>query len=139
LGSSKWYSGYSAQGYEHSPYYEDEDFEGYGKVGKSYPSTVTSGGLTTEVKGSYVPDTVIPTSREVKPFVKAAYNQWQRRGYAGIEQWVKDAPHKAAALISYWYDDVDGVTNLVEDDPDEAACWIADLFRTDSVTPSLLD
>ena len=124
-GSTWMYNGYSA-------YDEYEDDYGFATVGKSYAKEETQ-----VAKGEYIE--AIPTANEIKPFVKAAFNQWQRRGYAGIEQWVKDAPHKAAALIAYWYDDVEGITDLINDDPDEAACWIADLFRTDSIQPSMLN
>lgn len=104
---------------------------------------------TTEAKGSYVGGkdakskyTGLPkqtyTAAQISPYVKAAYNQWTRRGVPGVEQWVFDAPHKAAALLSYWYDDVDDVEELVDEFPDTAAEWISDLFSTDSITPSLL-
>lgn len=79
------------------------------------------------------------TSNQVAPMVRAAYNQWMRRGVAGIEQWVFDAPHKASALLSYWYEDVDGVEELVESDPISAAEWIEDLFTSDSIQPSMLN
>lgn len=119
-------------------YDEDEDYGyGYGKVGNSYPAEEK----VKEAKGSYVQDSSANppvTSAQVGRWVKAAYNQWERRGLAGIEQWVKDAPHKAANLLAFWYDDVDSIAALVDDDPEEAAIWIEDLFRTDSVTPSLL-
>ena len=118
--------------------YEDEDYGyGYGKVGSSYPVETK----TQEAKGSYVKDSSEnppATSAQVGRWIKAAYNQWERRGLAGIEQWVKDAPHKAANLLAFWYDDVESIAALVDDDPEEAAIWIEDLFRTDSVTPSLL-
>lgn len=118
---------------------EEEDYVyGYGKVGSSYPASQAK---TQEAKGSYVKDSSeIPpvTSAQVGRWIKAAYNQWERRGLAGIEQWVKDAPHKAANLLAFWYDDVDSLAALVDDDPEEAAIWIEDLFRSDSVTPSLL-
>lgn len=78
------------------------------------------------------------TEAQVRRFVRAAYNQWTRRSLAGVEQWVRDAPDKAAEVLAFWYSDVDDVEDLAYDDPDEAATWIEDLFRTDSVTPSWL-
>ena len=42
------------------------------------------------------------------------------------------------SVLAYWYDDVEGIEDMVNYDPDEAATWIADLFKTDSVTPSML-
>jgi hypothetical protein len=125
------YSGYRSR-------FMDDDYE-------DYYSSWRNG--TTEAKGSYVPEskskyTAIPkltyTSAQVSPYVRAAHNQWTRRGIAGVEQWVLDAPHKATALLSYWYEDIDGVEELVEDDPGTAAEWISDLFDTDSITPSLI-
>ena len=119
-------------------YEEEEDYAyGYGKVGGSYPVEEK----TQEAKGSYIADSsedVPITQAQLAKFVKAAYNQWERRGLAGIEQWVKDAPYKAAHLLAFWYDDIDSLASLVDDDPSEAAIWIEDLFRSDSVTPSLL-
>lgn len=132
-------SGRNHQAWWAGRYDEDEDYGyGYGKVGSSYPATQAK---TQEAKGSYVQDSgqdYPVTSAQVGRWVKAAYNQWERRGLAGIEQWVKDAPHKAANLLAFWYDDVESIASLVDDDPEEAAIWIEDLFRTDSVTPSLL-
>ncbi|HCK78723.1 MAG TPA: hypothetical protein DHW34_01765, partial [Actinobacteria bacterium] len=60
---------------------------------------------------------------------------------AGIENWIKAAPYKAAAIINYWYDDIGegyDLEEMVMQQPDEAAVWIEDLFRSDSVTPSML-
>ena len=122
---------------------EDDDYGahqgGYGKVGSSYPFTSQS--KTREAKGTYVSEVAEKeevTSRQVATMIRAAYNQWQRRGLAGIEQWVKDAPHKATAVLNFWYDDIEGIETLVDQDPDEAAAFIEDLFTTDSVTPSML-
>jgi len=114
-----------------------------------YPAGGISSTARTEAKGSYLgnngsksaskyPHRIL-TAAQVKPYVQAAYNQWTRRGVPGVEQWVFDAPHKAIALLSYWYDDLDDVEDLVEESPDVAADWIADLFKTDSITPSLID
>ena len=123
--------GYSRNGFEHSPYYEDEDFEGYGKVGKSYPVS-----QVTEARGEIIPSQM--TAEQIKPYVRACFNQYQRKGLTGIEQWVFDAPHKASALLAYWYDDIEGVDDLVMDDPETAAEWLLDLFETDSISPSLI-
>ena len=113
--------------------YEDEDFEGYGKVGKSYPvSTVDE---VTEVKGEVVNGGF--TSAQIKPFIRAAYNQFARQGLRGVEQWVLDAPYKAAALLAFWYDDIENIGDLVAESPEDAAEWITDLFETDSIAPSL--
>lgn len=136
-GYTNMYSGYG--GYRSR--FQDDEYEDY------YNSWQTS---TTEAKGSYVGSkssktkhTAMPkqtyTAAQIAPFVRAAYNQWSRRGEAGVEQWVFDAPHKAVALLSYWYDDVDDVEELVEDFPETAADWISDLFATDSITPSLIN
>lgn len=122
--SSSWYSrGFSNM----QPYYEDEDTEDLNQV--------------KEVKGSYVGNVQASqlSSSQIRPMVKAAFNSWSRRGIRGIEQWVVDAPHKAAAILGYWYDDITGVEELVADDPITAAEWIEDLFTTDSITPSLYE
>ena len=95
-------------------------------------------GKTYEAKGSWVKDEpTVPSQAVVRPYIKAAYNQWTRHGLAGIEQWIKDAPYKAAAVLSFWYEDP-SVEDFVEDDPEEAAVWIEELFTTDSVSPSML-
>jgi hypothetical protein len=123
--TSDWWAG---RGYYDSDIWfqpeEKEEAKGFGKVGKSYYS------------GSYQPESL--SAAQVKPMIKAAFNCWTRKGRAGIEQWIFDAPHKAAAVINYWYDDVPDIDQLINDDPEEAAVWIEDLFRTDSVTPSML-
>ena len=116
---------------------DDEDY--YSSYGSNWKKPET-----TEAKGSYAsgkdrskyPAKVL-TAAQVAPYVKAAHNQWTRRGVDGIEQWVFDAPHKAAALLSYWYDDLDDVAEMVEDFPETAADWISDLFATDSISPSM--
>lgn len=119
----------------------------YDSEADDYYASLTPAPRTNEVKGSYVgvktdkstyPAAVL-TSWQIKPYVKAAYNQWSRHGVAGVEQWVYDAPHKAAAVLGYWYEDMEEVDELVEDFPETAAEWIADLFATDSITPSLCD
>lgn len=109
--------------------HEEEEEASVASVGRSY-----------EVHGSWIDEDepIIPTNSQVRPYIRAAHNQWIRRGVEGIRQWVIDAPHKAAAVLNFWYDGDMGFDSLVEDDPDEAAVWIEDLFRTDSVTPSML-
>jgi hypothetical protein len=79
-------------------------------------------------------------ARQVKKYVKACHNQYARRGTAGIEQWVYDAPEKATRVLAYWYEDLDEIEllDLVRKDPDQAAAWIQDLFTSDSITPSWL-
>ena len=118
-------------------YYEEEDDFGFGttaKVGKSYPV----GTVADEPVGNIMPRHEI-TAEMVKPYVRACFNQYQRKGLTGIEQWVFDAPHKAAALLTYWYDDMAGgeMDELVAADPEQAAEWLLDLFETDSIAPSL--
>lgn len=138
---SQTYSPTGIYGNSWNGYYEDEDFEGYGKVGKSYPyqskTTTTTTTTTTEAKGYVVQEEL--TADQIKPYVRACFNQYQRKGLTGIEQWVFDAPHKAAALLTYWYDDLEGIENLVTDDPETAAEWLMDLFETDSIAPSLIN
>lgn len=117
---------------------------GTARVGKSYPvSTVQK---TVEAKGQTVADAgededlgVMELSpRTIRPFVRAMFNQWERRGVAGIKQWCLDAPHKAAAVLSYYYDDVEGIGEFAYNDPEEAAVWLEDLLMQESVTPSWL-
>ena len=107
---------------------------------KEEEATVASIGRSYSVHGQWVDEDepYIPSAREVKPYIRAAHNQWVRHGVAGIKQWILDAPHKAAAVLNFWYDDTAGFENLVEDDPEEAAVWVEDLFRTDSISPSML-
>lgn len=119
---------------------DDEDYY------SSYGTNFNPKSGTTEVKGSYVggrdltkyPPKIL-TAAQISPYVKAAYNQWTRRGEQGVEQWVFDAPHKAAALLAYWYEDIDDIGDLVETYPEIAAEWITDLFVTDSISPSLIN
>jgi hypothetical protein len=125
-------SGYGQAWHKGFQYENEVEFDepysttgGFGKVGKSY-----------EAKGEYIKADL--TAAQVKPMVKAMFNCYQRRGLAGIEQWVYDAPHKASALLTYWYDDIEDIGTLVDDDPIEAAEWLYDLSRTDSIQPSLL-
>lgn len=122
-GYTNMYSGYHRDWMDdYQDYGVYEHGAGFGVVGKKHKK----------------PQASVPTSAQVSTMIKAAYNQWVRRGLAGVEQWVYDAPHKAVSVLAYWYDDVEGIEDMVNYDPDEAATWIADLFQTDSVTPSML-
>jgi hypothetical protein len=138
-GYTNMYSGYGGS----RSHWADGD-EYYDNMYSSYGTNFNP--KTTVAKGSYVNDKsdakhelTTLTAAQVRPYVKAAFNQWSRRGVEGVEQWVFDAPHKAAALLSYWYDDVDDVFDMVEDFPETAAEWIADLFQSDSISPNLID
>jgi hypothetical protein len=93
--------------------------------------------LETELSDSTVTKV---TSHQLRKFVRSAYNQWLRHGLTGIEDWVCEAPSKAAQVLAHWYDDmeINEMIDLVHRDPDQAAEWIEDLFRSDSVTPSWL-
>lgn len=141
-------SGYGTKGYSSGR----EWWSGYGSYynGNVYASAydddyrpTTSGSLVTtkaqaqeEAEDGYV----LPECSEamLRKIVRAASNSWTRNGLAGIEQWVKDAPHKAAHLLALYYQDTDDMFALAHDDPEEAAVWIDDLFRTDAISPSLL-
>ena len=92
-----------------------------------------------DAQDSYAREVIDITPRDIQPMIRAAFNVWSRNGLAGIEHWCKQVPHKAAAILGYWYSDIDDLPALVADDPEEAAVWIEDLFRTDSVTPSMLN
>lgn len=133
-GYTNMYSNYPGYRSRYNGQVWDEEYEDYYSLSPK----------TTEAKGSYVGSKarglpkVTLTAAQIQPYVKAAYNSWSRRGIAGVEQWVYDAPHKAAALLEYWYDDLDDIADLVDEDPDGAAEFISDLFATDSITPSLL-
>lgn len=138
-GYTNMYSNYPGSRSRYNGYLYDEDYE-------DYYSSYGTNFKTNEVKGSYIKTPAtdkssypyeLLTAEKVKPYVKAAFNQWSRRGVQGVEQWVFDAPHKAMALLSYWYEDIDDIADLVEDDPLTAAEWISDLFSTDSISPSL--
>jgi predicted glutamine amidotransferase len=129
-GYTNMYSGYG--GYRSRFDDEYEDYYNYGidkttiAKGVSAKSTQVAALLTEK-----------PTAQQVRPFIRAAFNSWMRRGVAGIEQWVFDAPHKAAAVLSFWYDDVDDIEEMVNYDPEGAAEWISDLFATDSIAPNM--
>lgn len=139
-GYTNMYSGYGGYRSRYNGVMWEDDYEDqYGLNPK-----------TTEAKGSYVGGKtkskytgmakITPlTAAQVTPYVKAAYNSWSRRGVAGVEQWVFDAPYKAAALLEYWYDDLDEIADLVDEDPECAAEFISDLFASDSITPSMLN
>lgn len=128
---------YSGQRKAYSNYYDqyytswDDEAVGY----QAHTKTTVAKG--TVVKQRYKPQETV-TKAQVTPMVRAAYNQWVRRGVAGVEQWVYDAPYKAEAVLMYWYDDLDGIEDLVNEDPLTAAEWIADLFETDSFSPSMI-
>lgn len=112
-------------------YYDDDNW--------TYNRSLTKSSTTAkEEKKEEETGFVEPTESQLRKIVRAASNSWSRNGLAGIEQWVKDAPHKAAHLLGMYYSDVDELYALAYDDPEEAAVWIDDLFRTDSVAPSLL-
>lgn len=121
--SSYYPSQWRSSGFHSPAYYEDERYYDFDedKVPK-------------EAKGETIRDEV--TKHELRRYVRAAYNQWMRNGVRGIEQWIYDAPYKAAALLTHYYDDVDEIDKLIEDDPIEAADWIEDLFKSDCITPS---
>jgi hypothetical protein len=87
-----------------------------------------------EAKGQLIKEEV--TTNELRKYVRAAFNCWTQKGVRGVEQWVHDAPYKAIALLNHYYDEVDDITTLVDSDPVEASEWIADLFHSESVTPS---
>lgn len=114
-----------------APYSRDWFQSPYDQRSYVSPKQAPAPVLLTEVKSR-------PTESQCKRFVQAAYNSWQRRGLAGLEQWVYDAPEKAAWMLVQYYEDCDGIDDLVYSDPDEAAVWIEDLFRTDCIKPSWL-
>ena len=106
------------------------DYEDYynGYYDKYQPSTSAKKSLGT-------------TDETLKPLnyakvCRAAYNSW-RRGGTNLLKWVEQAPEKAKFFLAEWYD-LDGmeVDHLVDNKPEEAACWIADLFETESVNES---
>ena len=69
---------------------------------------------------------------------KAAYNSWMR-GERHLIQWVIDAPEKATFFLEEYYQFEKGeIYDMVLAEPEEAASWVADLFMTDSVQPSLI-
>lgn len=117
-------------------YEEDEGQSAFGVV-ELKPQTQEAKGSYEGTGSSKSKSYAKMTKRQITPFVRALYNQWSRHGLSGIETWVKDAPYKAAAVLSYWYSDVEDIELLVNRDPEEAAVWLEDLFRTDSVTPSM--
>lgn len=142
-GYTDMYSGYgttrSRNGWYHGSVYDAYEDEYYDSLNDTRDKTTTR-----IVKGSYATDkTTYPpavlTAAQVAPYVRAAHNQWTRRGNEGIRQWIFDAPHKAAALLSYWYEDTeDMMEELVLEEPETAAEWIEELFTSDSITPSML-
>jgi hypothetical protein len=150
-GYSNMHTGY---GGSRSSYWEDED-QGTAYTewwhGQKDNNWYNNGSVITKAKGEVVkeketaqvvdPSEVVQYSpQEIRPMIRAAFNCWMRNGRSGIEQWCKQVPYKAAAVIGYWYDDLphDELENMVEQDPEEAAVWIEDLFRTDSIQPSMI-
>ena len=138
-GYTNMYTGYTGSRSHYDTVWDEEYEEYYNGFGNKFSTEAKGSYLTSgaQDKSKYPAKTL--TAAQIKPYVKAAWNQWSRRGGAGVEQWVYDAPHKAAALLAYWYEDIDGVEDLVDEDPDTAAEWIADLFSSDSIAPSLID
>ena len=149
------YGGYSSYGQGQSTYgarslWEDEGgaysdwwSRSQNKIeGKTAIAGTTVNTKYTEEEAAQDPDgsnAVDLTPTQIRPMIRAAFNVWMRNGLAGVEHWCKQVPHKAAAILGYWYRDIDDLPKLVEDDPEEAAVWIEDLFRTDSVTPTMLN
>lgn len=126
----EWWSGHGSY-YGQSVY--DDDYKYDRSTGER--SVLTTKAQEETEDGFAIPET---SEAQLRKIVRAASNSWTRNGLAGIEQWVKDAPHKAAHLLAMYYGDVDDLFSLAYDDPEEAAVWIDDLFRSDSVSPSLL-
>lgn len=92
----------------------------------------------------YVPNTSKSYVGNVKEYynekkiAKAAYNSWMR-GERHLIQWIIDAPEKAAFFLEEYYQFGEGeIYDMVLADPESAATWVADLFQTDSVQPSLI-
>ena len=141
-GYSDMYSGYNRKGY----WENEDDTYAYG----SYWQTKGAGSIVAKgetVKEEEAQDQVAVarevvdySPQQIRPMIRAAFNCWMRNGLAGIESWCKQAPYKAAAVIGYWYDDLaeEDLTTMVEQDPEEAAVWIEELFHTDSIQPSML-
>ena len=77
------------------------------------------------------------TKAQLKPMIKAAVNSFNRNGARGLEQWVFDAPHKAAAILAFYYDDLDEIDMLPYEDELEASAWIEDLITSDTFAPSM--
>ena len=129
--------------YSRNGYYEDEG-RYYGGHWYQGQATYAKGQVVEEEKEatrSALADEVVAfTPFQIRPMIRAAYNSWMRNGIGGIEQWCKQAPYKAAAVISYWYDDLpeEQLTEMIENDPEEAATWIEELFLTDSIQPSMI-
>jgi hypothetical protein len=112
----KTYGGYSK--YTYGSYYHEYDWD------SGYSAKESSVVKDTKVK---------PVSSEsVRTIVRAAHNCYVRDT---LEQWVLDAPWKAAALLAYCYEDEKEAEELVADDPAKAVEWIRDLFEHDGLTP----
>ena len=154
-------SSYQTQGYNGYGYggtvYDNEAYGGWwaGKGYKEDEGQDTKGTPTTTkssvvhgywekedkaAKGALAREIVDYTPQQIRPMIRAAYNTWMRNGIAGLENWCKSAPYKAAAVIGYWYDELAGedLDTMIQQDPEEAATWIEDLFNTDSIQPSML-
>lgn len=65
--------------------------------------------------------------------VRKAYKCWLK-GEQSLLNWVEYNPEEAKKLIVEWYDmEPQEIDILVEDTPEDATEWIADLFKSDSV------
>jgi len=116
---SKSYGNYGNYGkYAHGNYWQEYDWD------SGYSVKESSAAKDTTVK---------PVSSEsVRSIVRSAHNCYVRDT---LEQWVADAPWKAAALLAYCYEDEKEAEELVADDPAKAVEWIRDLFEHDGLTP----
>ena len=87
---------------------------------------------------SYVGNITEKVYFNAQKVAKAAYNSWMR-GERHLIQWVIDAPEKATFFLEEYYQFEKGeIYDMVLAEPEEAASWVADLFQTDSVQPSLI-
>ena len=65
--------------------------------------------------------------------VRKAYKCWLK-GEQSLLNWVEYNPEEAKKLLVEWYDmEPQEIDILVEDTPEDATEWIADLFKSDSV------
>lgn len=124
----EWWSG-------HGSYLDDGYYRGY-NTGTSVSTIAQTQAHEETADGGYI----IPEASEatLRKIVRAACNTWTRNGLAGLEQWVRDAPHKAAHLLAMYYTDIEELYALAYSDPEEAAVWIDEILSSDSIAPSLL-
>ena len=133
---------YSKSSYDPTAYYKSAPLTNWGKAAGSGYNASTGGYVDQDdadewdwYNGDRIATREEVTEAQLKPMLRALCNSYERKGEAGVAQWVKDAPTKAAKVLMFYYEDCVGIEGLVDEDPEEAVLWLVDLLVNDSIAP----